>query len=184
MKMKIVEVRGVLSVLSSEITALIRSGSDRCSLGARMTVTTQRSVGMPRATMAALMLAVFTVSVGYGVVLPLLPYLIERLQTRDISGLIGQDVLLLARSEDHYSPDGTVARPDKNAQERALNHGALVYPERERTEPLPRRQIRFGPQNHRQLVGRLRHERRGAIWSNGTPRPCQMTSSWRRSAES
>ena len=29
--------------------------------------------------MAALMLAVFTVSVGYGVVLPLLPYLIERL---------------------------------------------------------------------------------------------------------
>ena len=34
---------------------------------------------LPRATMAALMLAVFTVSVGYGVVLPLLPYLIERL---------------------------------------------------------------------------------------------------------
>ena len=31
------------------------------------------------ATMAALMLAVFTVSVGFGVVLPLLPYLIERL---------------------------------------------------------------------------------------------------------
>ena len=34
---------------------------------------------LPRATMAALMLAAFTVSVGYGVVLPLLPYLIERL---------------------------------------------------------------------------------------------------------
>ena len=34
---------------------------------------------MPRVTMAALMLAVFTVSVGFGVVLPLLPYLIERL---------------------------------------------------------------------------------------------------------
>lgn len=33
----------------------------------------------PRATTAALMLAVFTVSVGFGVVLPLLPYLIERL---------------------------------------------------------------------------------------------------------
>ncbi|MEC4718084.1 MFS transporter [Noviherbaspirillum sp. CPCC 100848] len=32
-----------------------------------------------RATTAALMLAVFTVSVGFGVVLPLLPYLIERL---------------------------------------------------------------------------------------------------------
>src|ERR1700674_2789058 len=30
-------------------------------------------------TKAALMLAVFTVSVGFGVVLPLLPYLIERL---------------------------------------------------------------------------------------------------------
>ena len=37
------------------------------------------SLGLPRATMAALMLAVFTVSVGYGVALPLLPYLIERL---------------------------------------------------------------------------------------------------------
>ena len=35
--------------------------------------------GVPPATMATLMLAVFTVSVGYGVVLPLLPYLIERL---------------------------------------------------------------------------------------------------------
>lgn len=36
-------------------------------------------IGVPRATMAALMLAVFTVSIGFGVVLPLLPYLIERL---------------------------------------------------------------------------------------------------------
>ncbi len=35
--------------------------------------------GLSRATMAALVLAVFTVSVGFGVVLPLLPYLIERL---------------------------------------------------------------------------------------------------------
>lgn len=35
--------------------------------------------GVPFATMGTLMLAVFTVSVGYGVVLPLLPYLIERL---------------------------------------------------------------------------------------------------------
>lgn len=34
---------------------------------------------LPRATMVALMLAAFTVSVGYGVVLPLLPFLIERL---------------------------------------------------------------------------------------------------------
>lgn len=44
-----------------------------------MTVTPQRLTGMPRATMATLMLAVFTVSVGFGVLLPLLPYLIERL---------------------------------------------------------------------------------------------------------
>jgi MFS family permease len=35
--------------------------------------------GVPLTTMIALMLAVFTVSMGYGVVLPLLPYLIERL---------------------------------------------------------------------------------------------------------
>ena len=39
----------------------------------------ESSRDLPRATMAALMLAVFTVSIGYGVVLPLLPYLIERL---------------------------------------------------------------------------------------------------------
>ena len=37
------------------------------------------STDLTRATMPALMLAAFTVSVGYGVVLPLLPYLIERL---------------------------------------------------------------------------------------------------------
>ena len=35
--------------------------------------------GVPLSTMIVLMLAVFTVSMGYGVVLPLLPYLIERL---------------------------------------------------------------------------------------------------------
>ena len=35
--------------------------------------------GVPLSTLAVLMLAVFTVSVGYGVVLPLLPYVIERL---------------------------------------------------------------------------------------------------------
>ena len=37
------------------------------------------SAAAPKAAIATLMLAVFTVSVGYGVVLPLLPYLIERL---------------------------------------------------------------------------------------------------------
>ena len=39
--------------------------------------------GVPLSTMTVLMLAVFTVSVGYGVVLPLLPYLIERLLGTD-----------------------------------------------------------------------------------------------------
>ncbi|MEO8467214.1 MAG: MFS transporter [Gammaproteobacteria bacterium] len=45
------------------------------------TQTCGREVGamIPGRTMFALMLAVFAVSVGYGVVLPLLPYLIERL---------------------------------------------------------------------------------------------------------
>ena len=44
-----------------------------------MTNKSAPSVIETRAAMATLMLAVFTVSVGYGVVLPLLPYLIERL---------------------------------------------------------------------------------------------------------
>ena len=44
-----------------------------------MRVNTERMAGVSASTMAALMLAVFTVSIGYGVVLPLLPYLIERL---------------------------------------------------------------------------------------------------------
>ena len=35
--------------------------------------------GVPLSTMAVLMLAVFTVSMGFGVLLPLLPYLVERL---------------------------------------------------------------------------------------------------------
>jgi MFS family permease len=37
------------------------------------------STGIPPTTMAALMLSVFTVSMGYGIILPLLPYLVERL---------------------------------------------------------------------------------------------------------
>ena len=44
-----------------------------------MIANSQLPAGVPASTMAALMLAVFTVSVGFGVVLPLLPYLIERL---------------------------------------------------------------------------------------------------------
>ena len=35
--------------------------------------------GVPRSTMAVLMLSVFTVSMGFGIVLPALPFLIERL---------------------------------------------------------------------------------------------------------
>ncbi len=37
------------------------------------------STGIPLSTMVVLMLSVFTVSMGYGIILPLLPYLIERL---------------------------------------------------------------------------------------------------------
>ena len=40
---------------------------------------TRAASGVPLSTMVVLMLSVFTVSIGYGVVLPLLPYLIERL---------------------------------------------------------------------------------------------------------
>ena len=38
------------------------------------------ATGIPPGTMITLMLSVFTVSMGYGIILPLLPYLIERLQ--------------------------------------------------------------------------------------------------------
>ena len=44
-----------------------------------MSINTERTADVSAATMVALMLAVFTVSLGFGVVLPLLPYLIERL---------------------------------------------------------------------------------------------------------
>ncbi len=48
-------------------------------MGAVVTTGSRHSKAIPPGTLAALMLAVFTVSVGYGVVLPLLPYRIERL---------------------------------------------------------------------------------------------------------
>jgi MFS family permease len=38
-----------------------------------------KSTGVPLSTMAVLMLSVFTVSMGFGIILPLLPFLIERL---------------------------------------------------------------------------------------------------------
>ncbi len=44
-----------------------------------MTNDVKTSEDLPGSTVAALMLAVFVVSIGYGVALPLLPYLIERL---------------------------------------------------------------------------------------------------------
>ena len=44
-----------------------------------MRANAERTPGVSASILAALMLAVFTVSIGYGVVLPLLPYLIERL---------------------------------------------------------------------------------------------------------
>ena len=44
-----------------------------------MMITTTNPASLSISAMTALMLAVFTVSVGFGVVLPLLPYLIERL---------------------------------------------------------------------------------------------------------
>ncbi len=49
-----------------------------------MTTTRQRSDGVSGPTMAALILAVFTVSVGFGILLPLLPYLVERLLAGEI----------------------------------------------------------------------------------------------------
>ena len=79
---------------------------------------------LPRATMAALMLAAFTVSVGYGVVLPLLPYLIERLlgngvevaQVSRHTGLLTAVYTLSpflfapmwGRLADHYGPRGVL----------------------------------------------------------------------------
>ena len=45
----------------------------------------ERPSGVSAFTMAALMLAVFAVSIGYGVALPLLPYLIERLLGADVT---------------------------------------------------------------------------------------------------
>jgi MFS family permease len=43
--------------------------------------------GVPQSTMVVLMLSVFTVSMGYGIVLPLLPYLIERLLGADVDAV-------------------------------------------------------------------------------------------------
>src|ERR1035437_8769871 len=44
-----------------------------------MTENMEHRAGLSATTMVTLMLAVFTVSIGFGIVLPFLPYLIERL---------------------------------------------------------------------------------------------------------
>lgn len=44
-----------------------------------MTANAAQKTGVPASTMAALVLAVFTAPIGFGVMLPLVPYLIERL---------------------------------------------------------------------------------------------------------
>ena len=55
----------------------------------------KHSSGVPITTLLVLMLAVFTVSIGYGVLLPLLPYLIERLKPGSGSTFISQNTGLL-----------------------------------------------------------------------------------------
>jgi MFS family permease len=76
------------------------------------------STGVPLSTMAVLMLSVFTVSIGYGIILPLLPFLIEQLlgssgdteqvsrSTGLLTGLYTLSLFLFApawgRLSDHY----------------------------------------------------------------------------------
>ena len=71
--------------------------------------------GVPRSTMAVLMLSVFTVSMGFGIVLPVLPFLIERLfgaggdaaqvsrATGLLTGLYILSLFLLAAAWGHLS---------------------------------------------------------------------------------
>lgn len=65
------------SVPSTSVSS--SSGDTHHKESRRKTLAAQHQAGMRRATMATLMLAVFTVSVGFSIVLPLLPDLIERL---------------------------------------------------------------------------------------------------------
>lgn len=85
-----------------------------------MTTAMQRSVDVSPSTMAALVLAIFTVSAGFGIVLPLLPDLIERLlgdgvgvtqvsrHTGLLTGIYAFSLFLFApawgRLSDYYSP--------------------------------------------------------------------------------
>ena len=71
--------------------------------------------GVPRSTMAVLMRSVFTVSMGFGIVLPVLPFLIERLfgaggdaaqvsrATGLLTGLYILSLFLLAAAWGHLS---------------------------------------------------------------------------------
>jgi MFS family permease len=73
------------------------------------------SAGVPLSTMVVLMLSVFTVSIGYGIALPLLPYLIERLlgagsdatqvsrATGLLTGLYTLSIFLFASAWGHMS---------------------------------------------------------------------------------
>ena len=64
-----------------------------------VTAGSHRASGVPTSALVALMAAVFTVSVGYGVVLPLLPYRIERLIGPGTQGVqIARNVGLVAAS--------------------------------------------------------------------------------------
>jgi len=68
----------------------------------------RQKVGVPASTMGALMLAVFTVSVGFGVVLPLLPDLIERLMGSGVeAALVSRHTGLLTANlfieENHHA---------------------------------------------------------------------------------
>ena len=85
---------------------------------------TERTADLPAATMAALMLAVFTVSIGFSVVLPLLPYVTERLlgagaegaqvsrHTGFLTAVYTLSLFLFApmwgRAADHYGPRGVL----------------------------------------------------------------------------
>lgn len=59
-------------------------------------VNAQRSASLSAATMTVLLLAVFTVSVGYGVMLPLLPALLERILGSGIDG-VGVEAVQISR---------------------------------------------------------------------------------------
>ena len=105
---------------------------------------------------------------------------IKQFQTADVSASIRQDVLLMAGSKDHYVPMEQwhdQIRMLKNA--RSIT--ARLFTQSE------------SAQNHCQVgnyslslrtivnwLDEMQLEGRGELWANGTPRPCQMRNSSRR----